>query len=286
MPAASTAAWADSRSVTSSSSGVAVDLAGDLLGALGMSMSPTQTSAPSAASRAAIAAPMPLRAAGDQRLASLQPHRAASIDWRALDLGPANRSRSSAAPAPSAPAWRGAGRRPACRSCSARARPSAPRRRRRRSARRSPAPTSRASRTTRRPSAGEIVFLTVPFRAQSENLNNLARGAAAGPDPGRLHGPARRRGQRQGDPLARRLAGLGGPAGAGDGPRGRHRRLRPAHGRRPDPRRPRRRARRGRARLRRQEGRQGAGRAADRADPRPARGQRRRRSRWPASSSS
>ena len=38
---------------------VAVDLAGDPLGAL-VSMSPTQTSAPSAASRAAIAAPIPL----------------------------------------------------------------------------------------------------------------------------------------------------------------------------------------------------------------------------------
>ena len=37
-----------------------------------------------------------------------------------------------------------------------------------------------------------------------------ARGAGAGADPGRLHGPDRRGRRRQGDPLARRLAGLGG----------------------------------------------------------------------------
>src|SRR4029077_18805938 len=50
---------------------------------------------------------------------------------------------------------------------------------------------------------------------------------------------------------------------------------RPAHGRRPQPWRSRGRARRGRAGLRRPQGGQGAGCPPDRADPRPARGQRR-----------
>ena len=59
MPAASTPARADSRSVTSSS--IAWPLTSPAtLAAPSVSMSPTQTSAPSAASRAAIAAPMPL----------------------------------------------------------------------------------------------------------------------------------------------------------------------------------------------------------------------------------
>ena len=34
---------------------------------------------------------------------------------------------------------------------------------------------------------GPIVFLTVPFRAQSENLNNLREALGARADPGRLH---------------------------------------------------------------------------------------------------
>ena len=61
----------------------------------------------------------------------------------------------------------------ACRSRSARARRSAPRRRRRAPRGASPAPRSRACSTRRRRGGREIVFLTVPFRAQSENLNNL-----------------------------------------------------------------------------------------------------------------
>ena len=59
------------------------------------------------------------------------------------------------------------------RSCSARARPSGPRRPPPGCAPPSPAPRSPASRTSEAAQRGEIVFLTVPFRAQSENLNNL-----------------------------------------------------------------------------------------------------------------
>ena len=66
---------------------------------------------------------------------------------------------------------------------------------------------------------GSVVFLTVPFRAQSENLNNLREAL----EPGQLlvdcTVPLAAAVERQGDALARRLAGLGGPAGAGDGPR-------------------------------------------------------------------
>ena len=61
-----------------------------------------------------------------------------------------------------------------------------------------------------------------------------ARGARAGPAPRRLHGPHGRRGQREGHPDARRVAGLGRPAGPGDGPRRGHGGRRPAHGERAD----------------------------------------------------
>ena len=50
---------------------------------------------------------------------------------------------------------------------------------------------------------GPIVFLTVPFRAQSENLTNLKEALSRGPDPGGRHRAAGRRGLGQGHAAAR-----------------------------------------------------------------------------------
>ena len=77
---------------------------------------------------------------------------------------------------------------------------------------------------------GPIVFLTVPFRAQSENLTNLKQALSAGPDPGGRHRAAGRRGVGQGHAAAGRAPGIGRPAGPGDGARRRDRGQRPAHG--------------------------------------------------------
>ena len=84
---------------------------------------------------------------------------------------------------------------------------------------------------------GPIVFLTVPFRAQSETLTNLNEALAAGqllvdctvPTAAAVSGKA--------TADARRLAGLRRPAGPGDGPRGGDRDLGPALGQRADARR-------------------------------------------------
>ena len=100
---------------------------------------------------------------------------------------------------------------------------------------------SRGSSTTTPPRRGPIVFLTVPFRAQSETLNNLREAL----EPGQILVDCT-------VPLAAAVSGkatrsLGVWQGSAAQqaqemvPDGRHRRLRPAHGRRPDPRRPRRR---------------------------------------------
>ena len=94
---------------------MAGDLAGDLARALDVRCRRPTTSAPSAASRRRDRGADAAGAAGDQRLSSLEPHarrqhiRGARIDLRA---GGESRSRSSAAPARSAPAWRCAGRGP------------------------------------------------------------------------------------------------------------------------------------------------------------------------------
>ena len=56
-------------------------------------------------------------------------------------------------------------------------------------------------------------LLAVPFRAQSENLNNLRNALQPADRPGRRDRPAGGRRRRSRDPHARRLAGLGGPAG-------------------------------------------------------------------------
>ena len=186
--------------------------------------SPITTSAPSAASRARDRRADPAGAAGDQRPASLEPHRrAGGLSCAGAAPGTAacaaKRSRSSAAPARSATGSRCAGPRAGhavvigSRS------------------------EERAAETARKLSElapdAEIEGLAQRARGQAgaDRLPHRplprpvgepqqpARGARARPAAGRLHGAARRRGQRQGDPLARRLAGLGRPAGPGDGPR-------------------------------------------------------------------
>ena len=82
---------------------------------------------------------------------------------------------------------------------------------------------------------GPIVFLAVPFRAQSENLTNLKGALSSRPGAGGRDGAAGRGRIRQGHQAPRGPAGLGGPAGPGDGPRGRERGERPAHGERVQP---------------------------------------------------
>ena len=245
VPALSTAARADSRLGDVELDRVAGDLAGDLLGALDVDVADPHLGAlggEPAADRGADAA----RSAGHQRLSPLESHAARSIDWPAVAA-----DADSTAPVPiiGGTGALGAGLAHALGARRRAGRDRLPLRRARRGGRRQD--PRRASRTPSveglenargRGAAATIVFLTVPFRTQSENLNNLREALRAGPDPRRLHGPPRRRGQRQGDPLARRLAGLGRPAGPGDGPRRRHRRRRPPHRQRPDPRRPRRRA--------------------------------------------
>ena len=131
---------------------------------------------------------------------------------------------------------------------------------------------------------GPIVFLTVPFRAQSETLTNLKRGALS---RGRSWSIARS------PPLPRSAARPRGRIGvwqgsaaqqaAGDGPRRRHRDLGAPHGQRARARRGRS-ARRGHPHLRRPQGGQGAGGRAGRARSRACARSTPAPSRWPGSS--
>ena len=150
---------------------VAVDLAGDALGALGVDVADPDLGALGGEPRRDRGAD-PAGAAGDQRLSSLQPHRARSIDWRARG-GASNRSRSSAAPAPSAPAWRCAGPGPGAPIVLGSR--SAERAEEAAAKVREAVPGAEVEGLLNEEAAkrAEIVFLTVPFRAQSENLNNL-----------------------------------------------------------------------------------------------------------------
>ena len=221
---------------------VGADLARDLARAPSTLMSPITTSAPSAASRRSDRGADPAGAAGDQRpcaprASSRREHMRCAA--RLPHAWAAKRSRSSAAPARSATGSRCAGRGPAIavvigsRS------------------------EERAAEAARKLSElapdAEIEGLPNELAAQAGpgrlphrpvprpvgEPQQPARGARAGPAAGRLHRAAGRRGERQGDPLARRLAGIGRPAGAGDGARGGHRGRGAAHGQRPDARRPR-----------------------------------------------
>ena len=102
------------------------------------------------------------------------------------------------------------------------------RRRARRGGRRQGAPSARARPAPRTSQVegleneeaakrASTVVLAVPFRAQSENLNNLRYALAAADDAGRRDRAAGSRDRRPRDPHARRVAGLGGAAGGGDG---------------------------------------------------------------------
>ncbi len=81
-------------------------------------------------------------------------------------------------------------------------------------------------RTPRPPRENEIVVLTVPFRSQSETLTNLKTVLRAGQLLVDATVPLAAAVSRPGDAAARRLAGLGRPAGGRDGPRRRARRER------------------------------------------------------------
>ena len=131
----------------------------------------------------------PAGAAGDQRPSSLEPHRGGRICRARNRLR--RRCRSGAAsPIPIiggtgalgfglALRWARAGRAGRDRLAQRRARRRGARAGRRGCAR---TPRSRASSTRRPRDAGPVVFLTVPFRAQSENLNNLREAL----EPGQL----------------------------------------------------------------------------------------------------
>ena len=104
----------------------------------------------------------------------------------------------------------------------------------------------------------EVVVLCVPVPQPVRDADQPQGRAARAPARRRRHRPAGRRRLRPRDAHARRLAGLGRPAGPGDGPRRRARGQRAAHRQRRDVRRPRPRARRGRPRVRRPPRGQGA----------------------------
>src|SRR5664279_1614296 len=170
VPVAATAACAAARSVTSSSTAWPLTSAA-IFSAPATSMSPTQTSAPSAARRAAIAAPMPLAPPVTRAFlpSSLTP---GSIDWRAMDV-PSEPipiiGGTGALGAGLARRWARAGAAVVLGSRSAeRAEEAAAKIR-------EAVPGADVTGLPNEEAAGkaEIVFLTVPFRAQSENLNNL-----------------------------------------------------------------------------------------------------------------
>jgi 8-hydroxy-5-deazaflavin:NADPH oxidoreductase len=166
VPTASIAARAESRSVTSLRP-LEVHVADQDFGSLGGEPRRDRGADPA-------------RAAGDQRLASLQPHRARSIDWPAVN---AERPSAGTEPIPIiggtgalgaglALRWAAAGRPLAIGSRSAeRAEEAAGRIR-------DAVPGAEVEGLFNEEAAkrADVVFLTVPFRAQSENLNNL-RGA-------------------------------------------------------------------------------------------------------------
>jgi len=120
-----------------------------------------------------------------------------------------------AAPSRSAPATRRAPRR----------RPSAP-------ASWCPRPRSPGSTMTRPAAASELVILSVPFRHQSETLHNLRHVLRSGQLLVDATVPLAAAVAGRATAHARRLAGLGRPAGPGDGARGRDRPQRAPHGER------------------------------------------------------
>ena len=124
---------------------------------------------------------------------------------------------------------------------------------------RSPRASSRLTTTPAPPARRRRSILSVPFRNQSETLANIARRPARGPAVHRRHRPAGGGRVRQGHADAGRVAGVGRPAGAGDGPRRGARGVRAAHRQRRVAERPRAEPRPGRAGVRRQARRQARG---------------------------
>ena len=254
MPAASTAALRRLEVGDVELDRVAADLAGDLAGALEVEVADPDLGALGGEPRGDRGAD-PAGAAGDQCLASPRASRLAAYG-PAAEVRHAGEPRAYTRAAPDersiepipiiggtgalgsglALRWARAGVRGRDRLAQRRARRGG---RRAVCEARSRTPRSRACVNEEAAARGPIVFLTVPFRAQSENLNNLREALEPGQILVDCTVAARRRRQRQGDPHARRLAGLGRPAGAGDGPRGRHGRLGAAHGQRRRARRPR-----------------------------------------------
>ena len=177
------------------------------------------TSAPSAASRRAIAAPIPLAppVTSALRPSSLIARELMSADWvRAVSDPIPIIGGTGALGYGLALRWARAGREIVIGSRKAeRAEEAAAK-----VAEAVPGREGRGPRRTRtRRSAARSSSSTVPFRAQSETLNNLREALAEGqllvdctvPTAAAVSGKATR--------TRRRLAGLGGPAGAGDGPR-------------------------------------------------------------------
>ena len=82
---------------------------------------------------------------------------------------------------------------------------------------------------------GPIVFLTVPFRAQSETLTNLKDALTEGQLLVDCTVPLAAAISRQGDPYGGCLAGIRRPAGPGDGARRSHGGLSASHGQRAHP---------------------------------------------------
>ena len=197
--------------------------------ALASLRSATATRAPSAASRRAVAAPIPdappvtsaIRPSSRmaaQRIASAAMSDQVTVIGGSGALGSGLALRLAVAGV--AGRDRLARRRPCRGSRRARARAGAGRRHRDRA----------RERPRRRGERGRVPVRAVPqpVRDPDEPQGPSARGPAAR----RRHRAAGRRRVRQGDPHARRLAGIGGAAGGRDGARRRPRRRRAAHGQR------------------------------------------------------
>ena len=236
-PWAATRSIADCGSVTSSGADVGADLGGELGRPVGVEVADHDLGALGGEPRRDRGAD-PAGAAGDQRPSALEPHRAAAygrIHSRAVASDEAIPiiGGTGALGYGLALRWARAGRAVVIGSRSAeRAAEAASEALRARSRRR-----DRGARERAGGEAGPVVFLTVPFRAQSENLNNLREAL----EPGQLLVDCT-------VPLAAAVSGkatrsLGVWQGSAAQqaqemvPDGRHRGRRPAHGQRPDPRR-------------------------------------------------
>ena len=193
---AATAARADSVERTSSSTPMPSRSAASSR-ARSRSRSATATRAPSAASRSQVAGADAAGAAGDERDPSLEPHGGAGYlaSLAPVETDPDHRRHRRAGLRPGAAPRRGGrpvviGSRDAGRARGGRRR-KVPRR------------AGRGLENGEAAKLGPIVFLAVPFRAQSENLTNLKDALEPGPDPGGRHRAAGGRRVGQGHAAAR-----------------------------------------------------------------------------------